>query len=92
MPKIPKTTAGPDVGGNYGPYRQSERRDLYRKYVDQLVEAGTVYPCFCTDEELAAMKADAEKKSLPPIYRQASCCPCLVCNAICHTLTADAAS
>ena len=63
--------AGPDVGGDYGPYRQSERKELYKKYVDKLVEQGKVYPCFCTDEELAAMKGDAEKKSLPPIYRQA---------------------
>jgi glutamyl-tRNA synthetase len=52
--------AGPDIGGPHGPYRQSERKELYKKYVDQLVEAGHAYPCFCTDEELEAMKADAE--------------------------------
>ena len=57
------------MGGPYGPYRQSERKELYQKYVDKLVDDGLVYPCFCTDEELAEMKADAEKKSLPPIYR-----------------------
>ncbi len=39
------------------------------KYVNKLVDDGLVYPCFCTDEELAEMKADAERKSLPPIYR-----------------------
>lgn len=60
---------GPDVGGPYGPYRQSERKDIYKKYVDQLVEAGVAYPCFCTDDELAKMKAEAEEKKLPPIYR-----------------------
>ncbi|KAI3438090.1 hypothetical protein D9Q98_000532 [Chlorella vulgaris] len=60
---------GPDIGGPHGPYRQSERKELYKKYVDQLVEAGHAYPCFCTDEELEAMKADAEAKKLPPIYR-----------------------
>lgn len=60
---------GPDVGGAYGPYRQSERREVYKQYVDQLVEAGKAYPCFCTDEELDAMKKDAEAKKLPPIYR-----------------------
>lgn len=60
---------GPDVGGPHGPYRQSERKDLYRSYVDRLVEDGVAYPCFCTDEELEAMKKDAEEKKLPPIYR-----------------------
>ncbi len=52
-----------------GPYRQSERREVYRRYVDELVDRGLAYPCFCTDEELEAMKRDAEAKSLPPIYR-----------------------
>lgn len=64
-----KWDEGPDVGGPYGPYRQSERKDMYKKYVDQLVEAGVAYPCFCTDEELEKMKAEAEEKKLPPIYR-----------------------
>lgn len=63
--------AGPDVGGPHGPYRQSERREIYKSYVDQLVERGLAYPCFCTDEELEAMKKDAEEKKLPPIYRWA---------------------
>lgn len=61
--------AGPDIGGAYGPYRQSERRDIYKQYVDQLVNEGQAYPCFCTDEELAAMKKEAEEAHLPPIYR-----------------------
>lgn len=60
---------GPDVSGPYGPYRQSERKDLYKKYVDDLVARGLAYPCFCTDEELEAMKAEAEALKLPPIYR-----------------------
>lgn len=45
---------GPDVGGPCGPYRQSERTDIYKSYVDKLVAAGHAYPCFCTDEELDA--------------------------------------
>eukprot|EP00955_Chlamydomonas_euryale_P109983 365971-Chlamydomonas_euryale.AAC.5 len=45
---------GPDVGGPHAPYRQSERRDIYKKYVDQLVAQDKAYPCFCTDEELEA--------------------------------------
>lgn len=60
---------GPDVGGDAGPYRQSERAGLYKSYVDHLVADGKAYPCFCTDDEITAMKADAEAKSLPPIYR-----------------------
>ena len=57
------------MGGPHGPYRQSERKEVYKQYVDQLVAAGKAYPCFCTDEELEAMKKDAEEKKLPPIYR-----------------------
>ncbi|EIE26633.1 non-discriminatory gln-glu-trna synthetase [Coccomyxa subellipsoidea C-169] len=64
-----KWDEGPDIGGEHGPYRQSERTALYKQYVDTLVEQGKAYPCFCTDEELQQMKADAETKSLPPIYR-----------------------
>lgn len=64
-----KWDEGPDVGGPYGPYRQSERKEIYKQYVDKLVEDGVAYPCFCTDEELEAMKAEAEEKKLPPIYR-----------------------
>lgn len=60
---------GPDVGGPYGPYRQSERKKIYMEYVNKLVDQGLAYPCFCTDEELEAMKKDAEEKKLPPIYR-----------------------
>lgn len=43
---------GPDIGGDYGPYIQSERKDLYKKYVDQLIESGHAYRCFCTKERL----------------------------------------
>ena len=43
---------GPDVGGDYGPYIQTQRRDLYLPYAMQLVESGAAYPCFCTKEEL----------------------------------------
>lgn len=43
---------GPDIGGPYGPYRQSERTDIYRPYLEQLLEKGSVYHCFCTKEEL----------------------------------------
>ena len=50
---------GPDVGGNYGPYIQSQRKDLYIKYAKELVERGGAYYCFCTPERVASLK-DAE--------------------------------
>jgi glutamyl-tRNA synthetase len=43
---------GPDVGGAYGPYIQTQRRDIYLPYAMQLLETGAAYPCFCTKEEL----------------------------------------
>ncbi len=49
---------GPDVGGNYGPYVQSERRDIYQKYAKELIERGGAYYCFCTKERLSSLKDD----------------------------------
>src|SRR5690606_15842232 len=43
-----------DVGGEYGPYRQSERNDLYKQLYDGLLEKGLAYKCYCTEEELEA--------------------------------------
>lgn len=51
---------GPDIGGNYGPYVQSERRPLYIEYAKKLVELGGAYYCFCTPERLGQMKEKAE--------------------------------
>jgi len=61
---------GPEVGGPNGPYLQSQRRDIYDKYVKQLLDEGKAYYCFDTPEELQQMReqAEAEKKSL--IYRR----------------------
>ena len=50
---------GPDVGGPYGPYQQSERFDIYPKYAQKLIEAGYAYECFCTQEELDAEKEES---------------------------------
>ncbi|GAB4227771.1 MAG: glutamate--tRNA ligase [Chlamydiales bacterium] len=47
---------GPDVGGEYGPYRQSERLHLYAGYAEQLLQEGKAYHCFCSSEELAARR------------------------------------
>ena len=41
-----------DVGGEYGPYRQSERTEIYQKYTEELLEKGLAYHCYCTSEEL----------------------------------------
>lgn len=51
---------GPDVGGDYGPYIQSERKDMYLPYAHELVKKGKAYYCFCTKEELEERKAQAE--------------------------------
>src|ERR671936_247362 len=43
---------GPDIGGPYGPYRQTERTEIYREHAAILVQKGAAYPCFCTAERL----------------------------------------
>ncbi len=53
---------GPDIGGDYGPYVQSERKNMYLPYAEQLVKAGKAYYCFCTEEELAARREEAAKR------------------------------
>ena len=49
---------GPDVGGEFGPYRQSERTEIYREHVAQLVAKGAAYPCFCSRERLDELRAE----------------------------------
>ncbi len=53
---------GPDVGGDYGPYVQSERKDMYLPYAKRLVETGGAYYCFCANEELDARRAEASAR------------------------------
>ena len=55
-----KFDEGVSFGGNHGPYRQSERRDIYKKYVQQLLESGKAYIAFDTPEELDAKRAEIE--------------------------------
>ena len=50
-----KHDEGPDVGGEYGPYVQSQRKDMYKPYAEQLVKEGKAYYCFCTKERLDAL-------------------------------------
>lgn len=49
---------GPEIGGDYGPYFQSERTALYKKYADELIAIGAAYRCFCTPEELDQMRQE----------------------------------
>lgn len=64
---------GPDVGGSSGPYIQSERKELYKKYCDTLVEEGYAYPCFCTPERLEKMREEQQKNHQAPKYDKLCC-------------------
>ena len=59
---------GPDIGGNYGPYIQSERKHLYKEYAEKLVESGHAYYCFCDKERLDRVRHECEVQKLPPKY------------------------
>jgi len=59
---------GPDKGGPHGPYRQSERLDLYRKEAGRLIADGKAYRCYCTPEELDAERQQAQKERRPYVY------------------------
>ncbi len=59
---------GPDKPGEFGPYRQSERTDLYKEHAQKLVDKGLAYYDFCTDEELEVMREQALKEGRPPHY------------------------
>ena len=59
---------GPVQGGNFGPYVQSERLEIYKKEIDKLVGQGDAYPCFCTSEELEEMREKQLKAKRPTRY------------------------
>lgn len=59
---------GPDIGGPYKPYRQSERLDLYKEYANKLIQEGKAYYCYCTEEELEVQRKLQLKEKKPPIY------------------------
>ncbi|MFC7372681.1 glutamate--tRNA ligase [Fictibacillus iocasae] len=67
-----------DVGGEYGPYRQMERLDIYKKYYEELLENGKAYKCYCTEEELEASREEQMDKNETPVY-----------NGRCRHLTAE---
>lgn len=59
---------GPERQGNFGPYRQSERLEIYRGYAMALLEKGYAYRCYCTDEELEEKRQRSLARGIPPMY------------------------
>lgn len=59
---------GPDIGGPYGPYIQSERKEIYAKYIEPLIESGHAYRCYCTEERLDAVREEQRQRGQPPGY------------------------
>jgi glutamyl-tRNA synthetase len=59
---------GPDTGGAHGPYRQSERTEIYQRYARELLDKGHAFKCFCTPEELEAMREAQRAAKQPPHY------------------------
>ena len=64
---------GPDKGGAYGPYRQSERLDIYGRYANELLASGKAYECYCTSEELNAERQTQQEAKDDPRY-SGKCC------------------
>ncbi len=59
---------GPDIGGPCGPYRQTERQEIYQKWANELVERGHAYYCFCTPERLEKVRQEQQKQKLSSRY------------------------
>ncbi len=72
---------GPDIGGAYGPYRQTDRREIYRAHIHTLVNGGHAYPCFCTPERLESVRQEQQKRKENPHY-----------DGACRTLDPDQAA
>ncbi|HAJ74885.1 MAG TPA: glutamate--tRNA ligase, partial [Gammaproteobacteria bacterium] len=56
---------GPDCGGDFGPYRQSQRSDIYRQHIDQLLDKRKVFRCFCSSERLDQIRQQQKDKQQP---------------------------
>lgn len=67
-----KFDEGPHIGGNYGPYIQTQRLDIYQKHLKELIDKGEAYYCFCTEDRLVKMREEQEAMKLPPRYDR--CC------------------
>jgi len=61
---------GPEIGGEYGPYNQMARLEIYQREAMKLLENKAVYKCFCTPEEVAAMREEARQKKENPRYNR----------------------
>jgi len=72
---------GPDIGGPFGPYRQTDRRDIYAAHAKSLVDKGHAYPCFCTRERLDKVRQEQEKRKENPHY-----------DGTCRVIAPDAAA
>ena len=59
---------GPDVGGPYGPYRQSERKAIYQEYAQKLIDLGHAYVCFCTPQMLEKSRQEAQQRKENAVY------------------------
>jgi len=59
---------GPDIGGDYGPYIQSERKEIYQKYIKELIDKGDAYYCFCSKERLENLRQESKNKKIPFRY------------------------
>ena len=59
---------GPDKGGSFGPYRQSERKEIYQQYAHQLIEEGKAYYCFCSSQRLEAVRQEQLSRKESPRY------------------------
>ncbi len=81
---------GPDVGGPYGPYRQSQRRDLYAAYARRLMDAGRAYHCFCTPDELEQQRQQAQQAGVP--FKYDGRCRLLECGEVRRRLRAGTPS
>ena len=59
---------GPDIGGEYAPYRQSERKQIYSQLIEELINRGHAYYCFCSQERLAKIRQEQQKRKEPVHY------------------------
>jgi glutamyl-tRNA synthetase len=59
---------GPEIEGNFGPYYQSQRLDIYHKHLEDLITQNAAYPCFCSEERLEKMREEQVQKKLTPKY------------------------
>jgi glutamyl-tRNA synthetase len=59
---------GPDIGGPYGPYRQTDRHEIYQEHAQKLVDMDNAFPCFCTLERLERVRQDQQKRKVPTHY------------------------